>query len=164
MATSILLRSARSALRSTDLASGCLPVTGATARMAKPFSQRSGSVARLFSSKPLGDDLIVSDLGTSNSCEAATEGKGSLHRFQAQKYEGARIIPSLMGGVHTNPTNIIMGKRHMFGRRDGDSDSQTRREVKCVPYKIIKTPNGDEWVEANEPTCSPSQIGAPILY
>ncbi|KAI3899552.1 hypothetical protein MKW92_001333 [Papaver armeniacum] len=132
MATSILLRSARSALRSTDLASGCLPATGATARMAKPFSQRSGSVARLFSSKPLGDDLIVSDLGTSNSCEAATEGKGSLYRFSAQKYEGAGIIPSLMGGLHlvTNPTNIILGKRHMLSRPEGDS--QTQRGEVCT--------------------------------
>ncbi|RZC77233.1 hypothetical protein C5167_001359 [Papaver somniferum] len=55
MATSILLRSARSALRSTDLVARCLPAAtiGATGMTAMPLiSQRSGNMARLFSSKP----------------------------------------------------------------------------------------------------------------
>ncbi|KAI3954769.1 hypothetical protein MKW98_002875 [Papaver atlanticum] len=54
MATSILLRYARSALRSTDLATRCLhAITGATGMTAIPLiSQRSGNMARLFSSRP----------------------------------------------------------------------------------------------------------------
>ncbi|KAI3830636.1 hypothetical protein MKX03_016468 [Papaver bracteatum] len=54
MATSILLRYARSALRSTDLATRCLPaVTGATGMTSIPLiSQRSWNIARLFSSRP----------------------------------------------------------------------------------------------------------------
>lgn len=32
-----------------------------------------------------------------------------------------------------------------------------------VPYKIIRAPNGDAWVEANGQQYSPSQIGAFIL-
>ncbi|MCL7044648.1 hypothetical protein MKW94_020521, partial [Papaver nudicaule] len=78
MATSILLRSARSALKSTDLATRCLPVTGATAWPAAPLSQRLGSLgsfARLFSTKPPGNDVIGIDLGTTNSCVAVMEGK-----------------------------------------------------------------------------------------
>ncbi|KAI3873111.1 hypothetical protein MKX03_031487 [Papaver bracteatum] len=54
MATSILLRYGGSALRSTDLATRCLPaITGATGMTALPLiSQRSGNMARLFSSRP----------------------------------------------------------------------------------------------------------------
>ncbi|KAI3848300.1 hypothetical protein MKX03_003068, partial [Papaver bracteatum] len=76
MATSILLRSARSALKSTDLAFRCMPATGATAcTVASSLSKRLGNVARLFSSKALGDDVIGIDLGTTNSCVAVMEGK-----------------------------------------------------------------------------------------
>ncbi|KAF9622289.1 hypothetical protein IFM89_031092 [Coptis chinensis] len=32
-----------------------------------------------------------------------------------------------------------------------------------VPYKIVKAPNGDAWVEANGQQDSPSQIGAFVL-
>lgn len=32
-----------------------------------------------------------------------------------------------------------------------------------VPYKIVKAPNGDAWVEANGQKFSPSQIGANVL-
>ncbi|WJX20961.1 hypothetical protein P8452_10442 [Trifolium repens] len=35
--------------------------------------------------------------------------------------------------------------------------------MKMVPYKIVKAPNGDAWVEANGQQYSPSQIGAFIL-
>ncbi|KAI3913128.1 hypothetical protein MKW98_007144 [Papaver atlanticum] len=55
MATWNLLRSARSALKVQYLATRCLP---ATAWPATPLSQRSGSVARLFSSKPSDDDRL----------------------------------------------------------------------------------------------------------
>ncbi|KAI3924280.1 hypothetical protein MKW98_032481 [Papaver atlanticum] len=49
MATSILLRSARSALKSTDSVSRCMPATGAIAwTAASPLSKRLGNVARLF--------------------------------------------------------------------------------------------------------------------
>ncbi|KAF9620201.1 hypothetical protein IFM89_010936 [Coptis chinensis] len=35
--------------------------------------------------------------------------------------------------------------------------------MKMVPYKIVKAPNGDAWVEANGQQYSPSQIGAFVL-
>ncbi|KAI5603994.1 hypothetical protein POPTR_001G285500v4 [Populus trichocarpa] len=35
--------------------------------------------------------------------------------------------------------------------------------MKMVPYKIVRAPNGDAWVEANGQQYSPSQIGAFIL-
>ncbi|KAI3870102.1 hypothetical protein MKW92_031136, partial [Papaver armeniacum] len=171
MATSILLRSARSALKSTDLASRCMPATGATAwTAASPLSKRLGNVARLFSSKALGDDVIGIDLGTTNSCVAVMEGKIAK---VIENSEGARTTPSvvafsnkgeLLVGVPakrqavTNPTNTIFGTKRLIGRLY--DDPQTQKEMKMVPYKIVKAPNGDAWVEANGKTYSPSQIGA----
>ncbi|PIA44933.1 hypothetical protein AQUCO_01700483v1 [Aquilegia coerulea] len=35
--------------------------------------------------------------------------------------------------------------------------------MKMVPYKIVRAPNGDAWVEANGKQYSPSQIGAFVL-
>ncbi|RZC92942.1 hypothetical protein C5167_036189 [Papaver somniferum] len=50
MATSILLRSARSAVKAANIASRCLPATGAKAWTAAiPLSWRLGSVATIFS-------------------------------------------------------------------------------------------------------------------
>lgn len=35
--------------------------------------------------------------------------------------------------------------------------------MKMVPYKIVRAPNGDAWVEANGQQYSPSQVGAFVL-
>ncbi|KOM25226.1 hypothetical protein LR48_Vigan62s000300 [Vigna angularis] len=63
--------------------------------------------------------------------------------------------------VVTNPTNTIFGTKHLIGRRF--NDPQTQKEMKIVPFKIVKAPNGDVWVEANGQQYSPSQIGAFVL-
>ncbi|KAI3938973.1 hypothetical protein MKW92_016786 [Papaver armeniacum] len=62
MGTSIVLRSVRSALKSTELATISLPTTGATT-LTTLISQRLGSSARLFSSN-------VSDLELAKQREA----------------------------------------------------------------------------------------------
>ena len=50
----------------------------------------------------------------------------------------------------------------MIGRRF--DDPQTRKEMKMVPYKIVKAPNGDAWVETTDgKQYSPSQVGAFVL-
>jgi molecular chaperone DnaK len=61
----------------------------------------------------------------------------------------------------TNPTNTVFGTKRLIGRRY--DDPQTQKEMKMVPYKIVKAPNGDAWVEASGQQYSPSQIGAFIL-
>nr|AAB26551.1 HSP68=68 kda heat-stress DnaK homolog [Lycopersicon peruvianum=tomatoes, Peptide Mitochondrial Partial, 580 aa] [Solanum peruvianum] len=61
----------------------------------------------------------------------------------------------------TNPTNTLSGTKRLIGRRF--DDPQTQKEMKMVPYKIVKGSNGDAWVEANGQQYSPSQIGAFIL-
>ncbi|KAK9666600.1 hypothetical protein RND81_14G197100 [Saponaria officinalis] len=39
-------------------------------------------------------------------------------------------------------------------------DAETQKEMKMVPYKIIRAPNGDYWFELNGRQYYPSQIGA----
>lgn len=90
--------------------------------------------------------------------------------------EGARTTPSIVAFNNreellvgttakrqavTNPTNTIFGTKRLIGRRF--DDPQTQKEMKMVPYKIIKAPNGDAWVEMNGKQYSPSQIGAFVL-
>ena len=90
--------------------------------------------------------------------------------------EGARTTPSVVAfnqkgellvgtpakrQAVTNPTNTLFGTKRLIGRRF--DDPQTQKEMKMVPYKIVKAPNGDAWVEANGQQYSPSQIGAFVL-
>ncbi|RWW02631.1 hypothetical protein GW17_00034266, partial [Ensete ventricosum] len=90
--------------------------------------------------------------------------------------EGARTTPSVVAfnqkgellvgtpakrQAVTNPTNTVFGTKRLIGRRF--DDPQTQKEMKMVPFKIVRAPNGDAWVEANGQQYSPSQIGAFIL-
>ena len=49
--------------------------------------------------------------------------------------------------VVPNPPNTFLDTKWLIGRRF--DDAQTQKEVKMVPFKIVKAPNGDAWVEAN---------------
>lgn len=90
--------------------------------------------------------------------------------------EGARTTPSVVAfnqkgellvgtpakrQAVTNPANTVFGTKRLIGRRF--DDPQTQKEMKMVPYKIVRAPNGDAWVEANGQQYSASQIGAFVL-
>ncbi|XP_068647790.1 heat shock 70 kDa protein, mitochondrial-like isoform X2 [Aristolochia californica] len=77
-----------------------------------------------------------------------------------QKGEIQVGLPAKRGAV-TNPTNTLFGTKRWIGRRY--DDPQTQKEIKMVPYKIVKAPNGDAWVEVNGQQYSPSQVGAFVL-
>ncbi|KAL0726150.1 hypothetical protein Bca4012_022243 [Brassica carinata] len=132
-----------------------------------------GHFARPFCSRPVGNDVIGIDLGTTNSCVAVMEGKTPR---VIENSEGTRTTPSVVAVNQkgeilvgtpakrqsvTNPTNTVSASKRWIGR--GYSDPQTQKEMKMVPYKIVKAPNGDAWVEANGQKFSPSQIGAHVL-
>lgn len=117
--------------------------------------------------------MIGIDLGTTNSCVAVMEGKNAK---VIENAEGARTTPSVVAfnpkgellvgtpakrQAVTNPTNTIFGTKRLIGRQF--DDPQTQKEMKMVPYKIVRAPNGDAWVEANGQQYSPSQIGAFVL-
>ena len=90
--------------------------------------------------------------------------------------EGARTTPSVVAFTPkgerlvgtpakrqavTNPTNTLFGTKRLIGRQF--ADEQTQKEMKMVPYKIVRGPNGDAWVEASNQKYSPSQVGAFVL-
>lgn len=146
----------------------------ASPSLSSPFmAQRLATLVRPFSARPAGNDVIGIDLGTTNSCVAVMEGKNAK---VIENAEGARTTPSVVAfnpkgellvgtpakrQAVTNPTNTIFGTKRLIGRQF--DDPQTQKEMKMVPYKIVRAPNGDAWVEANGQQYSPSQIGAFVL-
>ncbi|CAN6323494.1 unnamed protein product [Urochloa humidicola] len=171
MAASLLLRAARRRELASPLGS-----LGASLQStcAANICSKWGSFARPFSAKAAGNEVIGIDLGTTNSCVAVMEGKSPK---VIENAEGARTTPSVVAFTQkgerlvgtpakrqavTNPQNTFFGTKRMIGRRF--DDPQTQKEMKMVPYKIVKAPNGDAWVETTDgKQYSPSQIGAFVL-
>src|SRR5215210_109834 len=94
--------------------------------------------------------VIGIDLGTTNSCVAVMEGgKPKV----IENAEGSRTTPSVV--AFTKDAERLIGRRF--------DDPITKKDTELVPYKIVKGPNGDAWVQAGGKDYSPSQISAFIL-
>ncbi|KAK9923248.1 hypothetical protein M0R45_031678 [Rubus argutus] len=171
MATAALLRS----LRRRDVATASLSAYRSLNNTVKSsyLGHKWASLARPFSSRPVGSDVIGIDLGTTNSCVAVMEGKNPK---VVENSEGARTTPSVVAfnqkgellvgtpakrQAVANPSNTVSAAKRLIARRF--DDPQIQKEMKMVPYKIVKSPNGDSWVEVNGQQFSPSQIGAFVL-
>src|SRR6187431_932333 len=117
--------------------------------------------------------VIGIDLGTTNSCVAVMEGKSPR---VIENAEGMRTTPSIVAFTDdgerlvgqpakrqavTNPERTIFAVKRLIGRRY--EDPMVEKDKKLVPYKIVKAPNGDAWVEADGKKYSPSEISAFIL-
>jgi molecular chaperone DnaK len=117
--------------------------------------------------------VIGIDLGTTNSCVAVMEGTKPKVLENA---EGANITPSIVAFTDsgerlvglpakrqavTNPLNTFFAIKRLIGRRY--DDPTVEKDKKLVPYKIVRGPNGDAWVEAYGKTYSPSQLAAYVL-
>ncbi len=115
--------------------------------------------------------VIGIDLGTTNSVVAVMEG-GQPTVIVNQ--EGARTTPSvvafardgerLVGQVAkrqavTNPENTISSIKRFMGRKFDEVTAEASR----VPYKVVKAPNGDAWVDVRGKQYSPPEISALIL-
>ena len=121
--------------------------------------------------------IIGIDLGTTNSCVSIFDSNGSVRIIENS--EGARTTPSIVAYTDdqtlvgapakrqavTNPKNTIFAAKRLIGRRFEDSEVQ--KDISVVPYKIVKSNNGDAWVEVNRngksESLSPQQISAEIL-
>ncbi|CAN0459894.1 unnamed protein product, partial [Discosporangium mesarthrocarpum] len=117
--------------------------------------------------------IIGIDLGTTNSCVAVMDGgKPKV----IENAEGDRTTPSIIAYTKdgetlvgqpakrqavTNPDNTLFAIKRLIGRQFDDSIVQ--KDIKMVPYKIIKADNGDAWVEVNDKKMSPPQISAQVL-
>ena len=117
--------------------------------------------------------VIGIDLGTTNSCVAIMEGKTTK---VIENAEGSRTTPSIVAFLKnkektvgasakrqavTNPRNTIFGIKRLIGRRF--DDPLTKKDQDLVPYSIVKSGNGDAWVEVDGEKYSPSQISALTL-
>ena len=117
--------------------------------------------------------VIGIDLGTTNSCVAIMDGKQAKVLENA---EGARTTPSVVAFLDkdeklvgqpakrqavTNPSDTIYAVKRLIGRKfDGPS---VQKDISKVPYNILKSENGDAWVEGKGKKYSPAQISAFVL-
>src|SRR6202046_1438110 len=113
------------------------------------------------------------DLGTTNSCVAIMEG-GKPRVIENS--EGDRTTPSVIAFTKdgevlvgqpakrqavTNPHNTLFAIKRLIGRKFDDEVVQ--KDIKMVPYKIVKADNGDAWVEIHGKKMAPPEISARVL-
>ena len=121
----------------------------------------------------MADIIIGIDLGTTNSCVAIMEGKTPR---VIENAEGHRTTPSIVAYTNdkevlvgqaakrqavTNPENTLYAIKRLIGRRFDDAVVQ--KDIKMVPYKIVKADNGDAWVRVKGDDKAPPQISADVL-
>src|SRR5210317_1569958 len=109
--------------------------------------------------------VIGIDLGTTNSCVAVMEGDTPK---VIENSEGDRTTPSIVAFTKddqvlvgqsakrqavTNPANTLFAIKLLIGRRF--EDDVVQRDIKMVPYKIVKADNGDAWVKAHGKKMAP---------
>ena len=115
--------------------------------------------------------IIGIDLGTTNSCVAVMEGNEPV---VITNNEGKRTTPSVVGFVKdgerkvgdpakrqsvTNPDKTVYSiKRFM-----GTSFDESKKEIKKVPYKIVKSKNNTPKVEIDSKEYTPQEISAVVL-
>src|SRR5687768_17327372 len=117
--------------------------------------------------------IIGIDLGTTNSCVAIMEGgKPKV----IENSEGARTTPSVVAFTDdaevlvgasakrqavTNAKNTIYAVKRLIGRKF--DEKETQKDVKLMPYKIVRADNGDAWIEVRGKKISPQEVSAHIL-
>jgi molecular chaperone DnaK len=117
--------------------------------------------------------IIGIDLGTTNSCVAVLEGDQVK---VIENSEGARTTPSIVAYQEdgeilvgasakrqavTNPRNTLYAVKRLIGRRFEEKEVQ--KDINLMPYKIVKAPNGDAWVEVRGKQIAPPQVSAEVL-
>ncbi len=117
--------------------------------------------------------IIGIDLGTTNSCVAVLEGGQAK---VIENSEGARTTPSVIAYTDddevlvgqsakrqsvTNPANTLHAIKRLIGRRF--EDDVVQKDIKMVPYNIVKADNGDAWVDVKGKKMASPEISARIL-
>src|SRR5471032_882850 len=119
--------------------------------------------------------ILGIDLGTTNSCMAVMEGGEPVVIPNA---EGGRTTPSVVAFTKTgervvgqaakrqavtNPANTVFSIKRFMGRKFDEVHEEEHR----VPYKLVKSANGDAHVQVDvggeKKTFSPPEISAMIL-
>ena len=117
--------------------------------------------------------IIGIDLGTTNSCVSVLEG-GKPRVIE--NAEGGRTTPSIVAYTDdneilvgqsakrqavTNPINTLFAVKRLIGRRF--EDDVVQKDIKMVPYQIVKADSGDAWVQVNDDKMAPPQVSAEVL-
>jgi len=117
--------------------------------------------------------VIGIDLGTTNSCVAIMDGKSGK---VIENAEGARTTPSVVAYANdgeilvgqpakrqavTNPENTLYAVKRLIGR--SFDEKAVQKDIKLMPYKIVKADNGDAWVEAGGKKMAPPEVSARVL-
>ncbi|MCG5511767.1 molecular chaperone DnaK [Ectothiorhodospira shaposhnikovii] len=117
--------------------------------------------------------IIGIDLGTTNSCVAIMEGGNAK---VIENAEGGRTTPSIVAFAEdgevlvgqsakrqavTNPQNTLFAVKRLIGRRFEEPEVQ--KDIKLVPYKIVKADNGDAWVDVRGKKMAAPEISARVL-
>ena len=117
--------------------------------------------------------IIGIDLGTTNSCVAVLDGDKPK---VIENGEGGRTTPSIIAYTEegeilvgqsakrqavTNPHNTLYAVKRLIGRQFDEEVVQ--KDIKMVPYKIVKADNNDAWVEVKGKKMAPPQISAEVL-
>jgi len=123
--------------------------------------------------------IIGIDLGTTNSCVAVLEGASASGQPDVKvipNSEGARTTPSVVafssGGERlvgqvakrqatTNPENTVYAIKRLMGRKF--DDVEVKRHKDTVPYRVVKSPNGDAWAQVQGRPMSPPEVSAVVL-
>ena len=115
--------------------------------------------------------IIGIDLGTTNSCVSVMEGNEPV---VIPNSEGKRTTPSVVAFVEggerkvgdpakrqaiTNPENTIYSIKRFMGNRF----DEVSKEVKRVPYTVVKGDNNSPRVSIEDRKYSPQEISAMIL-
>ncbi len=117
--------------------------------------------------------IIGIDLGTTNSCVSVLEsGKARV----IENSEGGRTTPSIVAYTDdgeilvgqsakrqavTNPNDTLFAVKRLIGRNFDDDVVQ--KDIKMVPYKIVKADSGDAWVQVKDNKIAPPQVAAEVL-
>ena len=117
--------------------------------------------------------IIGIDLGTTNSCVAILDGDTAR---VIENAEGDRTTPSIIAYTDdgeilvgqpakrqsiTNPKNTLFAIKRLIGRRYEDEEVQ--RDIKIMPFDIVRADNGDAWVDVKGRKLAAPQISAEVL-
>ncbi len=117
--------------------------------------------------------VIGIDLGTTNSCVAVmeagspkvivnSEGSNTTPSVVAFTESGERLIGiQAARQAITNPTHTYYAVKRLIGRTF--DDPITKKDIDLVPYKIVRGPNGDAWIQGRDKQYAPSEISAFVL-
>ena len=115
--------------------------------------------------------IIGIDLGTTNSCVSVMEGNEPV---VIPNSEGKRTTPSIVASVEggerkigdpakrqavTNPTKTVYSIKRFMGNKFSESS----KEVKRVPYKVVKGDNDTPRVDIDGRLYTPQEVSAMVL-